>query len=100
MSMCCCSLAGTVACDHCRNRSMTFEYSAGTTYSSEDFDFPKKKQTNADRFRAKSDEELADWLDRNFACRRHEGCLAEKCCNDTITCRQAWLKWLKQEADT
>ena len=55
------------------------------------------KQTNADRIRNMTDEELAEWFDQNFACRRHEGCLAEKCCNDTITCRQAWLKWLKQE---
>ena len=58
-----------------------------------------RKKTNADIVRNMTDEELAEWFDLNFPCLRHEGCLAEKCCNDTINCKKAWLKWLKQETD-
>jgi hypothetical protein len=61
---------------------MTFEYSAGTTYSTEDFDSPKKKQTNADRIRNMTDEEMADWLIMNGDGSDYE----------------TWLAWLKQEA--
>ncbi len=98
MSACCCSLAGTVACDHCRNKSMTFEYSAGTTYSSEDFDFPKKKQTNADRIRAMSDEELADWLchivsNETVNCPH---CIVQEYCKMG---RNGFKDWLKQPSE-
>lgn len=41
--------------------------------------YVKKPATNADRLRAKSDEELAEWLE--------EHCY-----------QNGWLKWLRQEA--
>ncbi len=56
-----------------------------------------KPQTNADRIRAMSDEELADFFDKNFAtceiCRR----LDEERCNGR--CSEHLLIWLKQPAE-
>lgn len=57
---------------------------------------------NADRIRAKTDEELAKWLnsmvsncDGNFPCRAF--CPIN--INGSADCRTAWLNWLKQEVD-
>ena len=57
--------------------------------------------TNADRIRAMTDEELADWISNQGVdcayCRIESLCYEECKCAD---CDKAWLKWLKQEADT
>ena len=54
----------------------------------------QRKQTNADRIRAMTDEELAEWLPFKMgACNMNE-----KCGND-CTCDVCWLDWLKQEED-
>lgn len=53
-----------------------------------------QKQNNADRIRAMTDEELADWL--------YEWAGSSiNCDSDCVgtTCRECWLEWLKQEAD-
>ena len=50
---------------------------------------PKKKQTNADRIRAMSDKELAEYLDDNF-CHRY-------CCSERE--KQATLEWLQSEVE-
>lgn len=56
-------------------------------------------QTNADRIRSMTDEELAKWMASNTDCyyckvRRDGGCD-----NFTATpCGSVWLKWLRQEA--
>lgn len=53
-----------------------------------------RQQTNADRIRAMTDEELAEFLPGKkfgYNCPpEHEGCLGE--------CVPCWLKWLKQES--
>ena len=59
----------------------------------------RKPKTNADRFRAKSDEELAKSIARIAMC------VDCKIKNPTCTlpisnCEKSWLEWLKQEADT
>ena len=57
-------------------------------------DYPKerKPQTNADRIRAMTDEELARFLCAyTYGC---EKCAAEKFCGEG---HNGWLKWLKQE---
>lgn len=59
----------------------------------------KKTQSNADRIRSISDEELAEWLAIltdcvNCPCRDpHDQC-------DTVdgSCKKQWLNWLKEEA--
>lgn len=53
-----------------------------------------KPQTNADRIRAMSDEELAKLLDNvRVSCGGVMG--GRNCMAD---CRECWLDWLKQEA--
>ena len=58
---------------------------------------PKKPKTNADRIRAMTDEELAEWFLKIAACpcdAMNDGCAL----NDD-TCKQAWLDWLRKEID-
>lgn len=55
-----------------------------------------KLQTNGDRIRAMTDEELAKWLASFVHCDcpavHHRGCGSEEC-------DVPWLDWLKQEVD-
>ena len=58
----------------------------------------QKKQTNADRIRSMSDEELAMALPFP-QCPPHKG----KCTFSTMianSCDQCWLDWLRQEVET
>ena len=74
-----------------------FEYE--TKYTDAVYDDPSKyaKQTNADRIRAMTDEELAKWLDNNMCVLGH-GCPCEKCEQPyKRPCDDAWLEWLKAE---
>ena len=48
-----------------------------------------KPQTNADRIRQMSDEELAEWM-CIYACRSNP-----KSCKLNMSCRDCWLEWLK-----
>ena len=57
------------------------------------------RQTNADRIRNMSDEELAEFLAYNAYC---EECYVEKddsCCYPDGTCKQKHLEWLQSEAE-
>ena len=57
------------------------------------------RQTNADRIRNMSDEELAEFLAYNAYC---EECYIEKddsCCYPDGTCKQKHLDWLQSEAE-
>jgi hypothetical protein len=59
-----------------------------------------KAKTNADRIRAMSDEELADWIDWLFG--RSEWCDTSKIATDDcsdIACTACILKWLKQPVE-
>ncbi len=62
---------------------------------------PPLKKTNADRIRAKSDEELATWVETIAGC---DLCpmLDEQCSggeiNSRASCKRHWLEWLGQEA--
>ena len=63
-------------------------------------DYPKpcKPKTNADRFRSMTDEELAELFADNDCgyCQIHDFCFAKEC---QINCEDAWLEWLKKEAE-
>ena len=66
-----------------------------------DYPKPYKLQTNADRIRAMSDEELADyWMKCTCVC---DWCvLKAKCGEDTISkdrCMQGVFEWLKRPAE-
>lgn len=57
------------------------------------------RQTNADRIRNMSDEELAEFLAYNAYC---EECYVEKddsCCYPDGTCKQKHLDWLQSKAE-
>lgn len=73
------------------------------TKHGKEVEFVKSKpiKTNADKyFRNATDEELADW------CYEHQedclGCpaLRKGCMNFGKACKDAWLNWLKQEAES
>lgn len=56
------------------------------------------KQTNADRIRAMSDEELANMLVDIGECDKRCPAKLDDCIFSDSSCRSAWLDWLQQEA--
>lgn len=55
-------------------------------------------QTNADRIRSMTDEELADWLGVYCnAQKAHE--VGKPCVSGIGSCEECWLDWLKQEGE-
>ena len=78
MSVCCCSLAGTAACQHCRENPFATDVWSNTVTTDRIESKPfgngidvcpvcgkpsmiGKPQTKADKIRAMTDEELAEW---------------------------------------
>lgn len=54
----------------------------------------EKPQTNADRIRAMSDEELAEWFAETVGCKL---CDRLGLCKGNTECKEAYLQWLKSE---
>ena len=52
--------------------------------------------TNAGRIRQMTDEELADFANRECPCRSQFDCIHLE---DDVQCYDCWLEWLKQEAE-
>lgn len=85
--------------EYCHDKGYNFQVFVGmadwvyTLYSK------KKAMTNADKIRAMSDEELADWMYDYCAC---PGCPAQDICmkgyTGEIDCTSIIRKWLMQEA--
>ena len=86
MLMCCLSCAKA---DWCEQADRVEDYC---------INHEERPMTNADRIRAMTDEELADWLymwaGGAPSCDRE---LQEK--PDTKSCRDCWLDWLKSPAE-
>ena len=59
----------------------------------------RPKQTNADRIRSMTGEELADMFVDIAECDRRCPAKLGDCIFSDSSCRSAWLDWLKQEAD-
>ena len=60
----------------------------------------RKPQTNADRIRAMTDEELAVWIAETSCC--SDWCILRDACDkkqEHECCINVWLDWLKQEAN-
>lgn len=58
---------------------------------------PQLKKTNADRIRAMTDEEMAEFIAYSTSC---ETCVVRKSGSDechNTNCSTAWLEWLKEE---
>lgn len=60
-----------------------------------DYPKPRKPQTNADRIRAMSDEELAEYMGD---VKTWGGCPNHGARNCQEDCYKCWLDWLRQEA--
>ena len=105
MLVCCCSLAGTAACRTCFNNPYAETPPPVRTYPTTQVTdkvlITTGVQTNADRIRSMTDEELAEMMVYKD-CPTIEMSLLncpEKYCPDgeTHDCRQCWLDWLRQE---
>ena len=79
-------------CNNCKNRGMKRRcdlYTSMSTYAEKCKDFEEKKQTNADRIRNMSDEELAEFLCKvksDYQWADHEFPSDEEC--------GEWVEWL------
>lgn len=115
MSVCCCSLAGTAACQHCKNNPLATDVWTNTVTTDRTDAKPfgngvdvcpvcgkpstiGKPKTNADRIRSMTDEELAHLLNDCVCpidqCPHYyddRGCTKSEC-------EKCWLDWLRQEA--
>lgn len=85
-------------CSDCKNNG-TQICSVCCSYQGYPDRWEAKPKTNADRIRAMSDEELADWLchivsNETVNCSH---CIAEEHCKAG---RNGFKEWLKQEAET
>lgn len=86
-------------CSDCKNNG-TQICSVCCSYQGFPDRWEAKPKTNADKFRTKTDEELAEWISNQVdcdSCRIESLCYEECKCGD---CKKAWLKWLKQEDGT
>lgn len=115
MAVCCCSLAGTAACQHCAqnpfatdvwtNKTVTVDHIDATPFGNGIDVCPVcgkpstigKPQTNADRIRAMSDEELADYHTKMCGCPPGHDSIF--CGMATIGCKGCWLDWLKSPVE-
>lgn len=102
MGVCCCSLAGTLACKYCSNNPEAERPPIVCTYTTVATDpiLITGMKTNADKIRAMSDEELAEWFGKLI----YPECV---CCPANGAgwcgkgkCKDNWLDWLKKECDT
>ena len=87
-------------CNDCKNlgkKTQCKYYGIGSNHAERCKDYEEPKQTNADRIRAMSDEELAEVIDGTIPpCTR---CVnKERYCSTTKYCRDGILEWLKSEA--
>ena len=80
-------------CGHCKNRGkkrICDFYTVVSNYAEKCKDFEEKKQTNADRIRSMSDEELAEWLTS----------ITDDAQSDAMTkCNYQWSEWLQSEVE-
>ena len=59
-----------------------------------DYPKPQKAQSNADRIRSMSDDELAKLLDYELGCP-----VTGDCAKMSKDCKACWLEWLQQPAE-
>lgn len=116
MAVCCCDLAGTAACQHCANNPFATDVWTNKTVTVDHVEVKPfgngidvcpvcgkpstigKPQTNADRIRAMSDEELAELMEDKGDCPPiecpHDG---EGAKVTRLDCKACWLDWLKKK---
>lgn len=100
MSACCCSLAGTAACQTCSQNPFAVMSKLMTPQPTALRDIMvnpqiEKPMTNADRIRAMSNEELADYFSE-LSCWPNAG---REDCRGVANCMECWLDWLKSAVE-
>ena len=116
MVACCCSLAGTAACQHCHNNPMATDVWTNKTVTVDHIEAKPfgngidvcpvcgkpftigKPKINSDRLKSMSDEEFAT------AICEHDGCPFKEtedneCRKHHYDCKAYWLDWLRQEVE-
>ena len=83
-----------VGFDECKTTGRTVEFAVDDGVCI-DFD-ERKPQTNGDRIRSMTDEELAKFVDGRRVCPPTSEC-SQVCDGDCVYC---WLEWLQQPAET
>ena len=85
-------------CEKCKHIDVSAEkYPCSECDSNVNDLFESKNQTNADRIRHMSDEELAEFLEKNGMCELCEHRDKENCFEEN--CKKGFLKWLQSEAE-
>ena len=88
----------SVSCFECSNKDSILCSICGIAKDGARERFNQKPITNADRIRAMTDEELADWL--GVYCNGQTAQeVGKPCVSDMGSCEECWLDWLKDEAD-
>lgn len=85
-------------CDLCKNSALSPMSDVCRTCGIAMLNFEKRSLTNADRIRAMSDEELAEYHADNCGC-PHDP-IVFGCRMATIGCIGCWLDWLREESET
>lgn len=112
MSACCCSLAGTAACQTCSQNPFAVMSKMMTPQPTILRDImvnaqTEKPMTNGDKIRSMSDYDLADWIaDILNHCDNKkpedeclDSCPLYTCCNDGPDSIEDWLKLPAEEED-
>lgn len=76
----------------------TFQGNGEITYVPVVVNAKPPKQTNADRIRSMTDEELAEWISEYTDCLC--GIHKPGCSKTKGTCVATWLDWLQKEVET
>lgn len=81
------------------NDYTAFQGSGKITYVPVVVNAKPQKRTNADRIRAMTDEELAEWITELTDCAVYPYTRKDApCISIGQTCAASWLDWLKEEA--
>lgn len=80
-------------CESCKN----YDRPTICTTCENGSDFERIVQTNADKIRAMSDEELAEYISKYFSCEYE--CAARDKCGSDWDCKRATIEWLQSEVE-
>lgn len=89
-------------CGHCRNRGKNSRcnlYTEISNYAEKCKDFKPKKQTNADRIRSMSDEELAEFIEQISTDSMETISFGTKEYEEIWEHKETALKWLQSEVE-
>lgn len=90
-------------CKDCKNRGKKRNcelYTSTSNYAERCKDFEQQKQTNADRIRSMSDEELAEFLDVIEQDGIQSQCTVPcDVCTEKTECANCWKDWLQSEVE-